>query len=163
MKNGKAVVRLKQVVGWMLFGLMIAGPNLLRLYSQDSRLARQEDRKSNGGPLAGGETVLNKAPTSRPPQEKVPPPDIILPDIFISIPSMDAEPSGNLSPVRPSPSLLDSTRLKQKLQKAELELPRLRNERLRLLKTMEQLEARRLKGVGRSVGQRRELLERPSV
>jgi hypothetical protein len=146
-----------KVVGWILFGLIIAGPKPPMLYPQDSRLARLEDGKSKN------ETVLSQAPKGSASHEKVVQPDIILPDIYISIPSRGAKPPEVLKPAQQDHSSTDSTALKQKLQKAEIKLRHLQNERQHLLKTLEQLKMRPLKGASRSTGPTTELLGRPSV
>jgi len=140
--------RFVRVVGWMLLGFFIAGPNLSQLHSQDSRRADAKD-----------ETTLDNASDRLISPDKANKPDIILPDIYIAVP----ERTSRLEPAPQSHSPLDSTTIKQKLQNAERDLQLLQRERHQLLKTMEQFKTRSVKGANQSVGQKMELFGRPSV
>jgi len=165
--------RFIKVVGWMLLGFMMAGPNSPRLHSQDSRLAPAEGAKTKA-PLAGRETTPRKESTRHSPSKAVQT-DIVLPDIYIAVPGKAAKPAeasqlertsarrsaDALAPKGSSPA--DTTKLKHQLQKAEGDLEFLRHERSRLMKNLEQFKAPPAKGANRPAGQRTELLERPSV
>jgi hypothetical protein len=148
--------RFAQVVGSMLLGAIIAGPNLPLLHAQDSRLAKTSDTKSPKS-LAGRETTPPKESASISSTPKTVQSDIVLPDIFIPVPGTAVEFAA------PSPAPIDTAKIKQQLQKAESELKSLQRERERLLKNLEQQKTRSVKGVNRSAVQRTELLERPSV
>jgi hypothetical protein len=150
--------RFVQVFGWMLLGLIVAGPNLPSLHSQDSRLARVNDAKSKESPAEREATPAKESKQLSPPQKAVQP-DIVLPDIYISIPA----PAEASEPAVQNHSPVDTTTLKQRLQKAEGELESLQHERTRLMKNLEQMKTRPVKGANRPVGQKTELLERPSV
>jgi hypothetical protein len=154
--------RLVQVVGWMLFGVIIAGPNLPPLHSQDSRHAPANKAKAKESVAKRVTTPANESALSSPSSKAVQP-EIILPDIYIAVPPRAAKPSEAPEAASESAVPRDTTALKQKLQKAESELRSLRNEQGRLMKDMEQFKTRPVKGANRPVGQQRELLERPSV
>jgi hypothetical protein len=153
--------RLVQVVGWMLFGVIIAGPNLSPLHSQDSRHAPAYNAKAKESVAKRARTPANESSLSSPSSKAVQP-EIILPDIYIAVPARAAKSSEASDPASASVAPRDTTTLKQKLQKAESELRTLRNEHSRLMKDMEQFKTRPIKGANRPVGQQRELLERPS-
>jgi len=151
-----------QVVGWMLFGLIIAGPNLSPLHSQDSRHAQANNAKAKEL-LAKRVTTPAKAAAPSSLSSKAVQPEIILPDIYIAVPARAAKSSEASESASESAAPRDTTTLEQKLQKAESELRSLRNEHNRLIKDMELFKTRPVKGANRPVGQQRELLERPSV
>ncbi|MDZ7344095.1 MAG: hypothetical protein ONA90_06235 [candidate division KSB1 bacterium] len=98
------------LVEWMLIGFIIAVPDLPLLHSQ----SRPDGAQKN--------TKQQKAPAPAPSQQ--PQTEIILPDIYISVPT-------------------DSVAvLKRRLEHAENDLQKLRAERNRILKTLEALEKR---------------------
>jgi len=154
--------RLVQVVGWMLFGLIIAGPNLSPLHSQDSRHAQADNAKAKKL-VAKRVTTPAKESALSSPSSKAIQPEIVLPDIYIAVPARAAKSSETSDSASESDSPSDTTALKQKLQKAESELQSLQHEHNRLIRDMEQFKTRAVKGANRPVGQQSELLERPSV
>jgi hypothetical protein len=148
----QSVKRLVKLVGWMSLGFIIVGLHLPLLYAQDSRLARSAARKSP--PVS---------PLPKPVQ-----PDIVLPDIYIAVPGTSesgkvTNDEGVVESASRNHPPVDTTALKQKLRKTEGELRSLQDERHRLIKTLEQVKTRSVKGANRSARQRTELLERPSV
>jgi len=150
--------RVVHVVGWMLIGFIIAGYDLSYLYAQDAE--RQGTRAESSTEEKSATT--NAAPsisTPRPPAKVSAPSksfkaEIVLPDIYIAVPEK-ALPS-----VAPADTLSTLTR---QLKNAELELSRLQLERQQLLKNIEQLSKRQVKGVNRAAEKSAELLGRPSV
>lgn len=154
--------RLVQLVGWMLFGVIIAGPDLSPLHSQDSRRVQADNAKAKESVAKRATTTANESSLSSPSSKAVQP-EIILPDIYIGVPARAAKSSEASDSASAIAAPRDTTALKQKLQKAESELRFLRNEHSRLMKDMEQFKTHPVKGARRPVGQQRQLLERPSV
>jgi len=152
-----------QVVGWMLLSMMIAGPDVPRGYSQNSRLARSDTTIAKAS-LYGSEATPHSESKHFSSPRKAIQPDIVLPDIYILVPARISEPEkisshGNADePAAKGYSLVDTITLEQQLQKAENELRALRNERIRLWKRMEQFKIHSVNGANGSVRKRPELL-----
>ena len=136
------------VVRWMLLGVIIAGPSLQNLHSQDARPARIAEKTQPAisaklrwpGPLAPSARIVEPARASAPSRR-----EIVLPDIYITLPADTI------------------AALKKQLEKAEHDLQQLERERGRLRKTLEQLQKRSFNGANRPAQRTTELLERPSV
>lgn len=135
------------VVRWMLLGVIVAGPSLQNLHSQDSRPARIAEKtqlatsaklKQPGPPPSarGGEPAGASAPSCG---------EIVLPDIFITLPADTI------------------AALKKQLEKAEQDLRLLERERSRLRKTLEQFEKRSFNRADPPAQRTTKLLGRPSV
>jgi len=152
-----------QVVGWMLLGMMIAGPEVPRGYSQNSRLARSDTAIAKAS-LDVGKAAPSKESEHFSSPRKAVQPDIVLPDIYIIVRARVSEPEKISSrgsadePAAKGYSPIDTTTLEQQLQKAENDLRSLRNERIRLGKRMEQFKIHSVNGANGSVRKRPELL-----
>lgn len=136
------------VVRWMLLGVIIAGPSLQNLHSQDSRPARIAEKAKPTTPATLGRPAppAPSASASEPARAPVSPhEEIVLPDIYITVPADTI------------------VALKKQLEKAERDLQQLERERGRLRKTLEQLEKRSFKGANPPAQRTTELLGRPSV
>lgn len=136
------------VVRWMLLGVIIAGPTLQNLHSQDSRPARIAEKTQPAISTNLRQPGLPSLParTTEPARASAPSrPEIVLPDIYITLPADTI------------------AALKRQLEKAERELQLLERERGRLRKTLEQLEKRSFNGANPPVQRTTELLGRPSV
>jgi hypothetical protein len=136
------------VVRWMLFGVIIAGPSLQNLHSQDSRPARIAEKTPSANSAKRRQPGL-PAPSARAaePARAVAPSrrEVILPDIYITLPADTI------------------AALKKQLEKAEQDLRLLERERGRLRKTLEQLQQRSFNGANPPAQRTTELLGRPSV
>jgi type IV secretory pathway VirB10-like protein len=136
------------VVRWMLLGVIIAGPSLQNLHSQDSRPPRIAEKTPPAtsaklrqpGPPAPPAKAAEPARASAPTRSEV-----VLPDIYITLPADTI------------------AALKKQLEKAERDLRQLDRERGRLQKTLEQLEKRSFNGANPPAQRTTELLGRPSV
>lgn len=136
------------VVRWMLLGVIIAGPSLQNLHSQDSRPVRIAEKTQPAtsaklrqpGPPAPSARVAEPARVSAPSRN-----EIVLPNIYISLPADTIAV------------------LKMQLEKAEHDLRQLERERGRLRKTLEQLQKRSFNGANPPAQRTTELLGRPSV
>lgn len=136
------------VVRWMLLGVIMAGPSLQNLHSQDSRPARIAEKTQpptstklrQSGPPAPSARNAEPARASTPSR-----PEIVLPDIHITLPADTI------------------AALKKQLEKAEQDLRLLERERGRLRKTLEQFEKRSFNGANPPSQRTTELLGRPSV
>jgi hypothetical protein len=150
MKNGKASSSFA-IVGWILLGLIIAGPNL-PLRSQDSRAGGDAGKKRETTSI---KPLSPPAKTMQPsPQAQKPLPEIILPDIYIdaaqdhSHAQSQARKDGLAKSVAPSDTLIT---LKRYLEKAERELEQLQRERSRIIKTLEKIKKSPAKGASSSI------------
>jgi hypothetical protein len=136
------------VVRWMLLGVIIAGPSLQNLHSQDSRPMRIAEKTQSAtsaklrqpGPLAPSARATEPARVAAPLRG-----EIVLPDIYITLPADTI------------------AALKKQLEQAEHDLQQLERERGRLQKTIEQLETRSFNGANPPARRTTELLGRPSV
>jgi hypothetical protein len=136
------------VVRWMLLGVIIAGPSLQNLHSQDSRPARIAEktqpttsvRLSQPGPPVPSARAAEPARASVPSRS-----EIVLPDIYITLPADTI------------------AMLKKQLEKAERDLQKLERERGRIKKTLEQFQRRSFNGANPPTQRTTELLGRPSV
>jgi hypothetical protein len=136
------------MVRWLLLGVIIAGPSLQNLHSQDSRPGRIAEKTQPAtsaklrppGPPAPSARTDEPARASAPSRH-----EIVLPDIFITLPADTI------------------AALKKQLEKAEQNLRLLERERGRLRKTLEQLEKRSFNGANPPAQRTTELLGRPSV
>jgi hypothetical protein len=132
----------------MLVGVIIAGPRLQNLHSQDSRPARIAKRTqpatsiklSQPGPPAPSARAAESAKASAPSRSEV-----VLPDIYITFPADTI------------------AMLKKQLEKAERDLQQLDHERGRIKKTLEQFQKRSFNGANPPPRRTTELLGRPSV
>ncbi len=139
---------LVNVVRWMMLGVIIAGPSLQNLHSQDSRPARIAEKTQPTTPAKLGQPAppAPSARASEPARASVHPHgEIVLPDIYITVPADTI------------------AALKKRLEKAESDLQQLERERGHLRKTLEQLERRSFKGANPPAQRTTELLGRPSV
>jgi hypothetical protein len=136
------------VVRWMLLGVIVAGPSLQNLQSQDSSPARiagktqptTSTKLRQPGPPAPSARAAESERPSAPSRS-----EIILPDIYITLPADTI------------------AALKKQLEKAEQGLRLLERERGRLRKTLEQLEKRSFNGANPPAQRTTELLGRRSV
>jgi hypothetical protein len=136
------------VVRWMLLGVIVAGPSLQNLHSQDSRPARIAEKTqpatsaklSRLGPPAPSARTAEPARASAPSRS-----EIVLPDIYITLPADTI------------------AALKKQLEKAERDLQQLERERGRIKKTLEQFQRRSFNGANPPAQRTTELLGRPSV
>jgi hypothetical protein len=136
------------VVRWMLLGVIVAGPSLQNLHSQDSRPARIAEKKQPTTSI----NLRQPGPPSLPAREAEPAraaapsrSEIVLPDIYITLPADTI------------------AALKKQLEKAEQELRLLERERGRLRKTIDHLEKRSSHGANPPAQRTTELFGRPSV
>ncbi|MCI0691422.1 tektin family protein [candidate division KSB1 bacterium] len=136
------------VVRWMLLGVIVAGPSLQNLHSQDSRpvrIAEKTQPKTSAKPGQLGSSAQSVRAAE--PAKALAPSrnEIVLPDIFITLPADTI------------------AALKKQLEKAEQNLRLLERERSRLRKTLEQLEKRSFNRADPPAQRTTELLGRPSV
>jgi hypothetical protein len=132
----------------MLLGVIIAGPSLQNLHSQDSRPARIGEKTppvnsaklQQPGLPAPLTRAVEPARAAAPSRSEV-----VLPDIYITLPADTI------------------AALKKQLEKAERDLQQLERERGRLQKTLEQLQKRSFNGANPPAQRTTELLGRPSV
>ncbi|MGH7597358.1 MAG: hypothetical protein ACREOI_13480 [bacterium] len=136
------------VVRWMLLGVIIAGPTLQNLHSQDSRPARIAEKKQPTTSInlrQPGPPVLS-ARTAKPARASAPlRSEVVLPDIYITLPADTV------------------AALRKQLEKAEQQLRLLEHERGRLRKTIDHLEKRSFHGANPPAQRTTELSGRPSV
>jgi hypothetical protein len=130
------------VVRWMLLGIIIAGPNLQNLHSQDSRAARVADKKTPTTSVK----LRPSARTSEPARAAAPSRgEIVLPDIYITLPADTI------------------AAIKKRLEQAERDLQQLERERSRLKNTLEQFQRRSRNGASLPAPRATQLVGRPSV
>jgi hypothetical protein len=132
----------------MLLGVIIAGPSLQNLHSQDSRPARIAEKAQSAISAKQRQSAppASSARSAEPARAAVPSRrEIVLPDIYITLPADTIKA------------------IKKQLEQAERDLQQLERERSRLRKTLEQLQKRSFNGANPPAQRTTELLGRPSV